>query len=1111
MKLKHLVIIAISLISSSAVAQVPYINKISPNSAAVGETINIIGSDFPTSNVTVFFGGVAATTVDASASLLIATVPYGATFEQISVVNTLTGDIAYSNQKFFNTFEAADLGTDEINDHLSSQVTNNTNEFQTQDLCTCDLDKDGDLDIILSNVGSNNITVFTNTSTASGSSNASFVKSSISNTQKVTNVICGDLDGDGYADLVANELGGSGLLYIYRNTTAADGSADAPVFATKQTVQIPNLSNGDIRKPGKIAIADLDLDGHPELVALAEDDNSVFIYQNSSTPGTITLNATPVILTASENSGTAGLGGLEIADMNNDGFPEIITSNFTDRGLYVFENHSNPGDFSFNSPQFVDSGASIRTIKVGDLDQNGFADIVLSNSDVSIHLVEIIANTSTTVGSTPTFANSFEIQDIQRSWGLDLGDIDGDGDLDIVFASVGTNNFYVLTNDNPTSIAAASYSVSNVPLTNNSRNIKIADLDNDGRPDFVFTNNSTAAAQGAMGIKYNEVCFDPEITVDGSTKLCTGETVDLIAPETGLSYIWKKNGAIIAATSSTLTVTESDAGNYTVAIADACSNDSPAITVQSLSASYTTPSFTFNTNTPCVGEDLSVNIISDPSTSNFKLTGPNNFEVEGTDVTAITVSSVDINSSGSYVLTTTSSSSGCEINSAPVTLEVVVLPTVTVNNAEADQICDGSTLTLTTSTFSGYTYDWKLNGSSFTPAQTDPAGLTITDEGDYSVTILKSGCAETSEERTITKNTPPVASFTPSATTLCEGADISYIATSTGDTGLTLVNTWDFGDGSTATGNTVSHAHASAGTYTVSLTTSYAGVTNCTYTPTTQEITITATPSGSALNLIRSDNSDPVNYEKCEESSLLLRVQDPYTSYNWKTISGTDTTTVSQTSTAQISGESRTTVLLRDDLQCSFYASEVQVSNYINGGISILPTGSNQIVSDPTLGQIINLEEDQYTINLSTDATSPMWTPEDIIDNPTAIDVLVTPSSAREQVFLSGIDLQDCQATDSVLLITPGVRADKSFTPNGDGINDCWQISNVSGTDCEITIFDAKGRKVKDISFSPDNSFDDCVWDGRANGQEMPNGTYYFRMSCSDSENESGGAIFMAR
>lgn len=1085
--------------------QAPYVNSISPVNTAPGKTVNITGSNL-TGVTIVYFGGAQGENVNVvNDNLITVEVPFGATFDQVSVLHTTNG-AGYSLAKFNLSFDGQSIDDGStISSNVSGQETFATSETQTQDLCTCDFDNDGDLDVAVSNVGGNNISIFTNTSTVE---NANFTSSTLANSFPVTNVQCGDLDGDGFADLIANELGGDGVIYIYRNNQA--GSFDA-----KESVTLPK--NGSVfRKPGRMAIGDLDLDGKPEIVVTAEDDNMIFYFQNNSTNGDIDMAATPESIEASESSGSAGLGGIDVADLNNDGFPEILASNFTEQGFYVVPNNSQPGTFNFNDPIFTDTNSNIRTLKAGDLDQDGFMDIVLTNSDItSSNIIEIAENTTSSAGNDITIGSPIQILGINTSWGLDLGDIDGDGDLDIAVASFGSNNgFYVVMNTDPSSIATTSYSVGLVSATNadNSRNIVIADIDSDGRPDFVYTNNSTAEASGNLATRLNEICFVPVIDPSGPTTLCTGETVDLVAPKTGYDYVWEADNVVDGGETTDTFAGISTAASYTVTISDnaGCQNESAAVVVTTPAETYDAPTFVISDNTPCEGDNVTFTVTADPDTDSYLWTGPNGYTSTAENPT---ISGFTPDQSGEYTVTTTSNGAGCQKSSSPGNVAAIALPVVTVNNSKPDYFCNGTTLTLSTNEFSGYTYDWKLDGASFSPTETDPTALDATAAGDYSVTITISGCSYTSAERTLTTVAPPTSSFTSNVSTICEDVAIDFTATSTGASGLTIINNWDYTDGSAVeTGDAVSHAFSAAGSYDVAVTAKYEGIddADCTYTAAENTMTIVAPPSGTALDLIISDNTDPLNYEKCSEAALTLRLEDTYDAYEWKT----GTTTFSTISIAEVSEEQAVFVTLTNDVDCVFDSNPVNVTNYTTGGIEIATSSPNTIETDVDLGKIINLEEGQSSVSLSVvDATDPAWEPALYIDDTTATDVTVTVTN-KQLIAVYGVDPLGCQEKDTVTLIVPGIQGAKSFTPNGDGIGDCWEVSNIgsASSDCQVVIFDSKGRRIREISFGAGSGADDCVWDGnKSNGSSLPDGVYYYFISCSDSGNESSGSIFMAR
>jgi len=96
------------------------------------------------------------------------------------------------------------------------------------------------------------------------------------------------------------------------------------------------------------------------------------------------------------------------------------------------------------------------------------------------------------------------------------------------------------------------------------------------------------------------------------------------------------------------------------------------------------------------------------------------------------------------------------------------------------------------------------------------------DNGSYVVTLTvtdNDGATDSADATITVMNTPPVASFTATAETVNADESISFDASESYDPDGTIVSySWDFGDGTTATGVSVQHAYSQDGTYTVTLT-----------------------------------------------------------------------------------------------------------------------------------------------------------------------------------------------------------------------------------------------------------------------------------------------------
>src|SRR5207302_1814480 len=126
--------------------------------------------------------------------------------------------------------------------------------------------------------------------------------------------------------------------------------------------------------PHDIAVADIDGDGKPDVVTpnygAFASGNTISVLRNTSTPGTIAL-AAAVNFTTAPGPTDLAVGG-------------------------VFRNTSTPGAISFAAAAYVDVGAGPREVAIGDLDGDGRPEIVVSNygGNGTSNVVSVLRNLS---------------------------------------------------------------------------------------------------------------------------------------------------------------------------------------------------------------------------------------------------------------------------------------------------------------------------------------------------------------------------------------------------------------------------------------------------------------------------------------------------------------------------------------------------------------------------------------------------------------------------------------------------------------------------------------------------------------------------------------------
>ncbi|MBL7726037.1 MAG: gliding motility-associated C-terminal domain-containing protein, partial [Dinghuibacter sp.] len=107
------------------------------------------------------------------------------------------------------------------------------------------------------------------------------------------------------------------------------------------------------------------------------------------------------------------------------------------------------------------------------------------------------------------------------------------------------------------------------------------------------------------------------------------------------------------------------------------------------------------------------------------------------------------------------------------------------------------------------------------------------------------------------------------------------------------------------------------------------------------------------------------------------------------------------------------------------------------------------------------------------------------IPNPVAQPTVTTTYTVRVTTA------QGCTTTDDVkvTVIPYCVKVMEAFTPNGDGKNDLWLITNGNClASAKVSVYNRYGGKV----YESENYKND--WNGTYNGKPVADGTYYYKI-----------------
>jgi len=131
------------------------------------------------------------------------------------------------------------------------------------------------------------------------------------------------------------------------------------------------------------------------------------------------------------------------------------------------------------------------------------------------------------------------------------------------------------------------------------------------------------------------------------------------------------------------------------------------------------------------------------------------------------------------------------------------------------------------------------------------------------------------------------------------------------------------------------------------------------------------------------------------------------------------------------------------------------------------------------------------------------WQPLYNIDNPATLQPFVHP--AHDTTYTLTVNsLVGCgSVSDKVFIrVLEKVHIPNAFSPNGDGINDTWQIEKlVTYPEADIYIYNRYGQPVYHSKgyYKP--------WDGRMNNQRLPFGTYYYMIDLKNDQPKLSGWV----